>query len=124
VNAWVREQFDHGDYAFPYAAADHPQSGAPVPRIILNHLIGLVPCVDDDLEVRPFPADRAQGGWSYFAVENVPYRGRLLTIVWDDPAEQEDAFHDGDKGFTVYADGRCVFHGDRLAPLRLCLPPV
>jgi hypothetical protein len=124
LNALVREQFENGDYAFPRAAAEHPQAGSPWPQVILNHMIGLVPSVDGDLEVRPIAADRAQGVWSYFAVENVPCLGRLLTIVWDDPAEREDAFHDGDKGFTVYADGRCIFHGDHLAPLRLRLPPV
>jgi hypothetical protein len=47
--------------------------------LIITGLAGLKCRDDDTLEVHPLaPAD-----WPYFAVEDIPYRGRLIGIVWD-----------------------------------------
>jgi len=124
VNTLVREQFEEGDYVRPRASAERPEPGSLWPHLILHNLIGLTPRNDDLLEVQPMPTRAGDSGWSHFCAEGVPYQGRRLTLVWDDPADPEDAFHDGDKGFTVYVDGVRLFHDDRLIPFQHPLPAV
>jgi hypothetical protein len=53
----------------------------------------------------------------------LPYRGRLLTLIWDDPARPDDVYNDGDKGFSVYADGHRLHHQADLSPFTVPLPP-
>ncbi len=47
--------------------------------LVITGLVGLTPRDDDSLEVNPLaPAD-----WDYFALDDVPYRGHLISVVWD-----------------------------------------
>ena len=47
--------------------------------LVITGLAGLVPRDDDALQFHPLaPAD-----WDYFALDDVPYRGHLVSIVWD-----------------------------------------
>jgi hypothetical protein len=82
-----------------------------------------VPRDDDTLEVHPLLPPVSEGGWTHFYLNAVPYRGRLLTLVWDDPAHPDDVYNDGDKGFTVYGDGRRLHHQTDLSPFTVPLPP-
>ena len=45
-----------------------------------------------------------------------------VTLVWDDPAFPGDAYSDGDKGLTIYVDGRRFRHQADLSPFAACLP--
>jgi F5/8 type C domain len=47
--------------------------------LVITGLVGLTTRVDDTLELRPL----APLEWDYFALEDVPYRGHLLSILWD-----------------------------------------
>ena len=47
--------------------------------LIISGLVGLIPRSDATLEVRPLVPTT----WEYFAVDEVPYRGHRLAIVWD-----------------------------------------
>lgn len=40
---------------------------------LFTNLIGLIPTLDDRLELRPL----VPSNWSYFAIENLPYHGKL-----------------------------------------------
>ena len=47
--------------------------------LVITGLVGLTPRDDDSLDVNPLaPAD-----WHYFALDDVPYRGHLISVVWD-----------------------------------------
>jgi hypothetical protein len=66
--------------------------------LIITGLIGLKPRADDVVEIDPL----APHEWDYFALEDVPYRGRKLTVVWD-----RDGKHYGlGAGLRVLADGK------------------
>jgi hypothetical protein len=125
LTALAREQFEEGNFVRPASLANRLQPGIPWPAVILTRLVGLVSGeADRMLEIRPWLPAPSEGGWNYFCVENLPFRGRLLTLVWDDPAHPEDAFHDGDKGFTIYVDGVRIAHSERLASFQIDSPPV
>jgi hypothetical protein len=47
--------------------------------LIVTGLIGLKPRADNVVEIDPL----APQTWPYFALEDVPYHGRKLTILWD-----------------------------------------
>lgn len=82
--------------------------------LIITGLVGLQTRDDNVLRLSPLaPAD-----WDYFAVDNVPYRGLLLTIFWD----RDGSRYGRGAGFRVWADGRELASADRLGPMEVLLP--
>ncbi len=68
--------------------------------LVITGLIGLTPRDDGSLEVNPLaPAD-----WDYFALDGAPYRGHLISVVWDKTGER---YHRG-AGLQVLVDGESV----------------
>lgn len=66
---------------------------------LITGLIGLRPRDDNKVVVHPLlPA----GTWSYFALEDVPYHGHLLTIMFDQDGTR---YHRG-KGLKLFIDGK------------------
>jgi hypothetical protein len=82
--------------------------------LIITGLAGLVPRIDDTLEVKP----QAPEGWDYFALDDVPYHGRRLAVVWD----REGKRYGLGKGFHLLVDGKKLASAERLAPLTAKLP--
>ncbi len=66
--------------------------------LIITGLCGLRPRADDILEVNPL----IPGSQKYFCLENVPYHGHAVTILWDSDG---DHYKKG-KGLSVFVDGR------------------
>ena len=124
----TQAQFEDGDFSRPATTNAENQkdtfAGAAWNDLLLTGVIGIVPRPDDIWEMRPQIPPLQNGGWAYFCLENLMYRNRLVTIVWDDPAHPEDAFHDGDKGLTLYVNAKRVYHQNDLAPFTVDLPPV
>jgi len=86
--------------------------------LIITGLIGLVPQPDDTLVLHPLlPADT----WEWFALENVPYRGRSVSIMWDRFGKR---FNRGE-GLRVYVDGTEAAASPKLSQLtvRIGSPP-
>jgi hypothetical protein len=86
--------------------------------LIVTGLAGLRPRADDVLEINPLiptdPADPQALRW--FAVQDVPYHGHLVTILWD-----ADGSHYGrEAGLTLLVDGIPVSHS--ATPSRLTVP--
>lgn len=82
--------------------------------LIITGLIGLQPRADDVVELRPLaPAD-----WPYFALEDVPYRGRLLTVLWD----KDGSRYGKGRGLRVLADGQEIASMTTLGKVTARLP--
>ena len=75
--------------------------------LVINGLVGLRPQADDTVVVNPLvPVET----WDYFCLDRVPYRGRMLTILWDKTGEH----YKRGKGLRVFADGIQVASSDKL----------
>ena len=82
--------------------------------LIITGLIGLKPRADDLVEIDPLaPAD-----WPWFILDDVPYHGHLLTIIWD---RTGDHFHRG-AGLQIICDGRKIGSSPNLGKLTARLP--
>ncbi|MEQ8241081.1 MAG: glycoside hydrolase [Cyclobacteriaceae bacterium] len=69
--------------------------------LIITGLVGLRPRADNVVEVNPLvPA----GKWSWFALDNVKYQGRILTIIWDDDGSK----YGKGAGLQIFADGQLI----------------
>jgi F5/8 type C domain/Amylo-alpha-1,6-glucosidase len=74
--------------------------------LIITGLAGLRPRADDILEINPLiPADpHSSNAIDYFCLENVPYHGQLVTIVYD----RDGGHYKKGAGLSVYVNGRQV----------------
>jgi hypothetical protein len=77
--------------------------------MIVDDIAGVRPRLDDRLELWPIDV-----GWDYFAVNNLDYHGRDLTIVWDRP-DGRRRYPGVPEGYSAYLDGRRIFTVSRLA---------
>lgn len=66
--------------------------------LIITGLMGLRPRADNKLVVNPIIPE---GKWSYFCLDNVPYHGHNITILYD---KDGSVYHSG-KGLRIYVDG-------------------
>jgi hypothetical protein len=87
--------------------------------LVIGGLLGIRPGNEDGslLAVDPLlPADPGEPGWwPWFAIQDVPWHGHLLTLVFD-----ADGTHYGrGAGLTLYVDGRVAARSDRLARLEV-----
>ena len=67
---------------------------------VISGLIGLRGQAGNTLTVKPL----APSGWDYFALENTPYHGHDVTVLWDRTGLR---YHQG-AGLRVYVDGHQV----------------
>ncbi len=75
--------------------------------MIITGLVGVRPQEDNTLVVNPLiPEDT----WDWFCLDNLPYHGRIVTVVWD---KQGDRYHQG-KGLSIFVDGKVVGRSDKL----------
>jgi len=82
--------------------------------LVITGLIGLKPRADDVVEIDPLaPAD-----WDYFALDDVSYRGRRLSIVWD----KDGSRYGRGKGLRVLADGKEIAALNTLGKISARLP--
>ncbi len=79
--------------------------------LIITGLAGLVPRDDDDLEIRPL----APSDWDYFALEAVPYRGHLISIVWDKDGQR---YMHG-PGLHIFVDGQPRSNSPIMQPITI-----
>jgi hypothetical protein len=82
--------------------------------IIISDLVGLKPRPDKRLEIHPLiPADK----WDWFCLDQVPYHGKLITILWD----KHGTKYNKGKGLAVYLDGKKLFNVKQLRPVKYIL---
>jgi hypothetical protein len=84
--------------------------------LVITGLVGLRPRPDDVVEVSPL---LPSGTWDWFALDDVGYAGRRLTVLWDRTGER---YRRG-KGLRVLADGQEVAASETLGRVTGRLPP-
>jgi hypothetical protein len=77
--------------------------------MLIEDVAGLRPRLDDVVELWPIDV-----GYDHFAVNNLRYHGRDLTIVWDEPGDGERHYGRTPEGYSLYVDGRRAFTVDEL----------
>ncbi len=80
--------------------------------LVITGLVGLRPRADNTFEVNPL----VPGTWTYFLLENVPYHGHLMTVLYD----RDGTRYGQGQGLRVYQDG--VLLGSSPTLQRLTLP--
>ncbi|MGE3242222.1 MAG: glycoside hydrolase N-terminal domain-containing protein [Pirellulales bacterium] len=83
--------------------------------LVIAALVGLVPREGDVIEVDPLLPDDA---WDWFCLDNVPYHGHTLTILWDRTGKH---YGRGD-GLAIFVDGEEVARQPRLEKITARLP--
>lgn len=78
--------------------------------LIINGLVGLVPREDDTVEVDPLLPPNA---WDWFCLDDVPYHGHSLTIVWDRTGKH----YNHGAGLAIWADGEQIARSSGLGRL-------
>ncbi|MDE5724929.1 MAG: exo-alpha-sialidase [Duncaniella sp.] len=78
--------------------------------LVITGLVGLRPRQDNTVEVNPLVPE---GKWDWFCLDNVPYHGHSLTIVWDRDGSH---YHQGN-GLRVMVDGKVVGQRDNIGRL-------
>jgi hypothetical protein len=98
------DSYNHSEHYFHSSFCD----------LVITGLAGLRPRDDDWIEVNPlFPAE-----WDYFALDDVYYRGRYVSILWDRTGER---YQQG-KGFHILVDGEKIGTSTLLAKLTAAMP--
>ncbi|WP_394619426.1 discoidin domain-containing protein [Lentzea sp. JNUCC 0626] len=81
---------------------------------VLSGLLGIRPQLGNSLQLSPLVPD----SWSHFAVENLPYHGRNLTVLWD----RDGSKYGQGAGLKVWLDGRLTHSQPTLAKVQLTVP--
>ncbi len=106
---YIGEYLDENDGTWlkPDSARSRYYNHSTFCDLVIRGLVGLVPRDDDTIVVDPLiPAD----AWDWFCLDNVPYHGRTLTVLWDRTGEK---YHRG-RGLLVFADGVEIARSDEL----------
>jgi NPCBM-associated, NEW3 domain of alpha-galactosidase/F5/8 type C domain/Trehalase len=99
---YVAEAHDPSSPTWIYDQPDHSEDylHSTFNDLVISGLIGLRPQPGNTLVLKPL----VPASWTYFALENVPYHGHNVTVLYD---RTGDRYHQG-PGFHVYVDGRQV----------------
>ncbi|KAI9725267.1 MAG: hypothetical protein M1828_003281 [Chrysothrix sp. TS-e1954] len=105
IDAWSGDTTNHSENYLHSTYIDN----------VFTNLLGIIPTFDDRLEMRPpLPSN-----WSYFAVENLPYHGTLLKILWDATGSHYSGTHE--PGLSIYSCSQLIHHQSTLAPFNASL---
>ncbi|KAA8899615.1 hypothetical protein TRICI_006327 [Trichomonascus ciferrii] len=104
-DAWSGDSFNHSEHYLHSTYNDNTLSG----------LFGIIPTFEDKLSIEPIVPDN----WTYFAVENLPYHGHLLTLLYD----KDGTRYNEKKGLSIYSDGELIHNQNSVFdPINIDLP--
>jgi hypothetical protein len=114
---WCRSFFLGGDFAwlinFRIDSA-HQRVEKTIPHgvmdMIITTVVGLKTKSSDRLTISPAEWIKQ---WPYFAIDNLPYRGHNLTIVWQSP-DHVQRYAEVPLGLNVFIDGQSVKQSQKL----------
>jgi hypothetical protein len=99
------DSYNHSEHYFHSGYTD----------LIITGLCGLRPRADDVLEINPLIPET----WAYFCLDDVGYRGRRVSIVWDKTGER----YGKGAGLRVIVDGKALASSPTLGRLTAEMPP-
>jgi hypothetical protein len=101
-------------------ARSHHYNHSAFNDLVISGLVGLRPRADDTLEINPLLATRPNSPDSieYFCLENVPYHGQLVTIVYD----RDGTRYKKGAGLFAYVNGRRVLSPSALGRYTIPIP--
>ncbi|GIF23773.1 hypothetical protein BJ973_004384 [Actinoplanes tereljensis] len=79
---------------------------------VIEDAMGLRPRDDAKVELDPIDI-----GWDHFTANNIRYRDKDLTVVWDAPGGTKYYGADVPEGYSVYLDGQLAFTANKLGKL-------
>jgi hypothetical protein len=82
--------------------------------LVISGLIGLRPRADETVEVNPL----VPAGWDYFCLDQIPYHGQMLTILFDKTGQR----YGQGKGLRLFAGGNEIAASEQLMHLTGQLP--
>lgn len=97
----------------PYHSEHYFHSGYV--NLVITGLVGLRPRADDSVEVNPL----APSEWPYFALDDLHYHGRRLSVLWD----REGTRYGKGRGLLLLAEGRVIARAAALGRLVAYLGP-
>jgi hypothetical protein len=87
---WIYDSYSHSE-DYNHSSFDD---------LVISGLIGLRPSLGDRLSLKPL----VPPSWDHFALENVPYHGHNVTVLYD----RDGSHYHAGSGFAVYVDGKRV----------------
>lgn len=81
--------------------------------IVITGLAGLRPSLDNQLVINPLIPD----DWDYFCLDDVLYKGRRITILWDRTGEK----YNKGKGLRIFSNGKLLAGDDKIRQLSVNL---
>jgi len=105
---YVAEAADGDTGEWIYDASDFSEhyNHSSFVDLVLTGLFGIKPQANDSIQLKPLVPD----DWSYFAVQDVPYHGHLLTIIWD----KAGTHYNAGSGLQVCQDGTPIYQSAAL----------
>ncbi|KAI0015759.1 Six-hairpin glycosidase [Xylariomycetidae sp. FL0641] len=105
LQGWSADSYNHSEH---YAHSTYNDD-------VITGLFGIIPQQEDTLHISPI----VPPGWTYLALENLPYHGHLVTLLYDKHGFRYNA----GKGLSVFINGQRVYHDRKLSPARIPVPP-
>jgi F5/8 type C domain len=114
---YVAEAHDPDQASWIYDSANHSEdyNHSTFNDLVLSGLIGIRPQINNTLAVHPL----VPASWDYFAVENVAYHGRNISILWD----RDGSHYQQGAGFRIYIDGNLVLRKSTVQSVVILVPP-
>ncbi|KAI1824093.1 Six-hairpin glycosidase [Xylaria intraflava] len=105
-NAWSADTTNHSEHY------DHSTNNDDV----ITGLLGIIPQPDNTLQISPI----VPSNWTYFALENLPYHGHLVTVLYDEDGSRYGV----GPGLSVFVDGANAHRGSHPSAVVSIPPPV
>ncbi len=114
---YVAEAHDPSNPLWIYDQSDHSEdyNHSTFNDLVISGMIGLRPQAGNTLVLKPL----VPASWDYFVLENVPYHGHNVTVLYDRTGQR---YHQG-PGLHVYVDGRQVAEAPLVRDMTVRLPP-
>jgi len=114
--SWCRSMYHRGDFNCPIDLAiseDMKTVKANLPAGVIDTVVrGIVGLQADGTNRLKIHPPEWLSRWRYFAIDNLPYLGHNLTIVWQSPKADRRYLY-MDVGWNVFVDGKLIRHSDK-----------
>lgn len=105
IDEWSGDTTNHSEHYLHSTYLDN----------IFTNLFGIVPTFGNTLILQPL----IPSNWSFWTVENLPYHGTLLTMIWD---RFGGHYGNSSAGLSLYSNGTLFHHQRTLGAVNITLP--